>query len=48
MNRPILFDSPFLLGFEHTRSLIERAARTAASRPIRRIASFARPRASTA
>jgi HSP20 family molecular chaperone IbpA len=30
MNRPILFDSPFLLGFEHTRSLIERAAKAAA------------------
>ena len=30
MNRPLLFDSPFLLGFEHTRSLIERAARAAA------------------
>ena len=30
MNRPPLFDSPFLLGFEHTRSLVERAARTAA------------------
>ena len=30
MNRPILFDSPYLLGFEHTRSLIERAARAAA------------------
>ena len=30
MNRPVLFDSPFLLGFEHTRSLIERAAKAAA------------------
>jgi HSP20 family molecular chaperone IbpA len=30
MNRAILFDSPFLLGFEHTRSLIERAAKAAA------------------
>ena len=30
MNRTILFDSPFLLGFEHTRSLIERAAKAAA------------------
>jgi len=30
MNRQILFDSPFLLGFEHTRSLIERAAKAAA------------------
>ena len=29
MNRPLLFDSPFLLGFEHTRSLIERAAKAA-------------------
>ena len=29
MNRSLLFDSPFLLGFEHTRSLIERAARAA-------------------
>ena len=29
MNRTILFDSPFLLGFEHTRSLIERAAKAA-------------------
>lgn len=27
--RPLLFDSPFLLGFEHTRSLIERAAKAA-------------------
>jgi HSP20 family molecular chaperone IbpA len=30
MNRPVLFDSPFLLGFEHTRSLVERAAKAAA------------------
>ena len=30
MNRNLLFDSPFLLGFEHTRSLIERAAKAAA------------------
>lgn len=30
MNRPVLFDSPFLLGFEHTRLLIERAAKAAA------------------
>ncbi len=30
MNRPLLFDSPFLLGFEHTRTLIERAAKAAA------------------
>jgi HSP20 family molecular chaperone IbpA len=30
MNRPILFDSPFLLGFERTRDLIERAAKAAA------------------
>ncbi len=29
MNRTILFDSPFLLGFEHTRSLVERAAKAA-------------------
>ncbi|MGZ8407413.1 MAG: Hsp20 family protein [Caulobacteraceae bacterium] len=29
MNRTILFDSPFLLGFENTRSLIERAAKAA-------------------
>jgi HSP20 family molecular chaperone IbpA len=27
MNRSLLFDSPLLLGFEHTRSLMERAAR---------------------
>ena len=30
MNRTVLFDSPFLLGFEQTRSLIERAAKAAA------------------
>jgi HSP20 family molecular chaperone IbpA len=30
MNRSVLFDSPFLLGFEHTRNLIERAAKAAA------------------
>ena len=30
MNRPPMFDSPFLLGFEHTRILIERAAKAAA------------------
>lgn len=30
MNRSVHFDSPFLLGFEHTRSLIERAAKAAA------------------
>ena len=30
MNRSILLDSPYLLGFEHTRSLIERAAKAAA------------------
>ena len=29
MNRSIVFDSPFLLGFEHTRDLIERAAKAA-------------------
>ena len=29
MNRTLLLDSPFLLGFEHTRSLIERAAKAA-------------------
>jgi len=28
--RTIVFDSPFLLGFEHTRALIERAAKAAA------------------
>ncbi|ATQ44779.1 Hsp20 family protein [Caulobacter mirabilis] len=27
--RPLLFDSPFLLGFDHTRTLIERAAKAA-------------------
>jgi HSP20 family molecular chaperone IbpA len=27
--RPVLFDSPFLLGFDHTRMLIERAAKAA-------------------
>ena len=30
MSRSIVFDSPFLLGFEHTRALIERAAKAAA------------------
>ena len=30
MNRAIIFDSPYLLGFERTRSLIERAAKAAA------------------
>ncbi len=30
VNRTILFDSPFLLGFDHTRNLIERAAKAAA------------------
>jgi len=30
MTRTILFDSPFLLGFEHTRALAERAAKAAA------------------
>lgn len=30
MNRSMLFDSPFLLGFEHTRALVERAAKAAA------------------
>ena len=30
MTRPVMFDSPFLLGFEHTRLLIERAAKAAA------------------
>jgi len=29
MNRTLLFDSPFLLGFDHTRNLIERAAKAA-------------------
>lgn len=30
MTRTLLFDSPFLLGFEHTRNQIERAAKAAA------------------
>ena len=30
MNRTLPFDSPFLLGFEHTRILVERAAKAAA------------------
>ncbi|MBA3810602.1 MAG: Hsp20 family protein [Caulobacteraceae bacterium] len=30
MDRLLVFDSPFLLGFEHTRALIERAAKAAA------------------
>jgi HSP20 family molecular chaperone IbpA len=30
MNRAVFFDSPFLLGFERTRSLAERAAKAAA------------------
>jgi HSP20 family molecular chaperone IbpA len=30
MTRTLLFDSPFLLGFERTRSLVERAAKAAA------------------
>jgi HSP20 family molecular chaperone IbpA len=29
MNRALIFDSPFLLGFDHTRALIERAAKAA-------------------
>lgn len=29
MNRTIVFDSPFLLGFDHMRDLIDRAARAA-------------------
>ena len=29
VNRTIFFDSPFLLGFEHTRNLVERAAKAA-------------------
>lgn len=33
MNRQMIFDSPFLLGFEHTRSLVERAAKAAESYP---------------
>ena len=28
--RTLLFDSPFLLGFDHTRALIDRAAKAAA------------------
>ena len=30
MNRSLVFDSPFLLGFDHTRALIDRAAKAAA------------------
>ena len=30
MTRTLLFDSPFLLGFDHTRALIDRAAKAAA------------------
>ncbi|HEX4181482.1 MAG TPA: Hsp20 family protein [Caulobacteraceae bacterium] len=30
MNRSLMFDSPYLLGFEHTRMLVERAAKAAA------------------
>ena len=30
MNRTVLFDSPFLLGFERTRLMVERAAKAAA------------------
>jgi len=30
--RTVLFDSPFLLGFDHTRALIDRAAKAAAER----------------
>ncbi len=30
MSRSVIVDSPFLLGFEHTRSLIDRAAKIAA------------------
>ncbi len=33
MNRTILFDSPFLLGFEHTRNLVERAAKAGETYP---------------
>ena len=33
MNRSVLFDSPFLLGFESTRALVERAAKAAESYP---------------
>ncbi len=29
MTRSVLFDSPFLLGFEHTRQLVERAQKAA-------------------
>lgn len=37
--RTFLFDSPFLLGFDHTRALIDRAAKAAAeSYPHRGIA----------
>jgi HSP20 family molecular chaperone IbpA len=30
MNRTVLFDSPFLLGFDHMRDLVDRASRAAA------------------
>ena len=30
MNRPLIFDSPYLLGYEHTKTLFERAAKAAA------------------
>jgi HSP20 family molecular chaperone IbpA len=33
MNRSVMFDSPFLLGFETTRALVERAAKAAESYP---------------
>lgn len=33
MNRSVLFDSPFLLGFENTRVLVERAAKAAETYP---------------
>ena len=33
MNRGLIFDSPFLLGFEQTRALVERAAKAADSYP---------------
>jgi HSP20 family molecular chaperone IbpA len=33
MNRGVIFDSPFLLGFESTRALVERAAKAAESYP---------------
>jgi len=33
MNRTLLFDSPFLLGFDHTRALIERAAKAGEGYP---------------